>query len=301
MLFTLLLPLFLLSALGCLLAKSRWLTAGWFTGVNELTVKLLIPALLFNGSYTNGLPAAISWQVLAAYYLPLLCLFLLVAFSFKHGENHAGRALAASFSNTVFVGIPVLSLAFGNASLQYAFPIIAFHGLIAFSAYYLLASASRGGQSKLLAALGNAMKNPIVLSLLAGLLCNASGVVLPHAVRKILEMLSAAALPCALLVLGASLANFHLQSKAETALVVLAKLVVLPALVLLLAVFVLHLPMAASSVLVMLAACPVGVNVSAIVQGDGENPAMASSAILLSSLACVVTIPIWLWILNRLA
>lgn len=300
MLFTLLLPLFLLSALGCLLAKSRWLAPGWFAGVNELTVKLLIPALLFNGAYTNGLPAAISWQVLAAYYLPLLCLFLLVALAFKRADNHAGRALASTFSNTVFVGIPVLSLTFGAASLQYAFPIIAFHGLIAFSAYYLLAS-SHSGKSKLFAALGNAMKNPIVLSLLAGLLFNSSGIMLPSTMKKILEMLSAAALPSALLVLGASLANFHLQSKAETALVVLAKLVALPALVLLLAVYVLRLPTAASSVLVVLAACPVGVNVSAIVQGDGKNPAMASSAILLSSLACIVTMPIWLWILARLA
>ncbi len=300
MLFTLLLPLFLLSALGCLLAKSRWLAAGWLTGANELTVKLLIPALLFNGAYSHGLPAAISWQVLAAYYLPLLCLFLFVAFAFNRGDNRAARALAATFSNSTFVGIPVLSQAFGNTSLQYAFPIIAFHGLIAFSAYYLVASG-HSGKTKLLAALGNTLKNPIVISLLAGLFFNSSGIVLPSTVRKILEMLSTAALPCALLVLGASLANFHLQSKAETALVVLAKLFILPALVLLLAVFVLHLPAAASSVLVVLAACPVGVNVSAIVQGDGKNPAMASSAILLSSLACVVTIPVWLWILARLA
>ena len=300
MLFTLLLPLFLLSALGCLLAKSRWLAAGWFTGVNELTVKLLIPALLFNGAYANGLPAAISWQVLAAYYLPLLLLFLLVAFAFKRSENKAERALAATFSNTVFVGIPVLTLAFGNASLQYAFPIIAFHGLIAFTLYYLLASAGGRGKPKLLAALANTIKNPIVVSLLAGLLFNATGIVLPHPFTQILEMLSAAALPCALLVLGASLANFHLQSKTETAVVVLAKLFVLPSLVLLLAVFVLHLPAAASSVLVLLAACPVGVNVSAVIQGDGKNPAMASSAILLSSLACIVTMPVWLWILSHL-
>jgi malonate transporter len=301
LLLNLLLPLFLLSTLGWLLAKSRWLATAWIDGVNELTAKLLIPALLFNGAYQNGLPDAVSWQVLAAYYIPLLSLFVFVAFAFKRGENHAGRALAATFSNTVFVGIPVLSQAFGNASLQFAFPIIAFHGLIAFTSYYLLASSGGSAKLKLLSSLGNTVKNPIVISLLSGLLFNSMGFALPNVVTKIIDMLTAAALPCALLVLGASLANFHLQSKSETALIVFAKLFILPALVLILAVFVLHLPTAASSVLVILAACPVGVNVSAIVQGDGKNPAMVSSSILLSSLACVLTIPLWLWILARLA
>jgi malonate transporter len=301
LLLNLLLPLFLLSTLGWLLAKSRWLATAWIDGVNELTAKLLIPALLFNGAYQNGLPDAVSWQVLTAYYIPLLSLFVFVAFAFKRGENHAGRALAATFSNTVFVGIPVLSQAFGNASLQFAFPIIAFHGLIAFTSYYLLASSGGSAKLKLLSSLGNTVKNPIVISLLSGLLFNSMGFALPNVVTKIIDMLTAAALPCALLVLGASLANFHLQSKSETALIVFAKLFILPALVLILAVFVLHLPTAASSVLVILAACPVGVNVSAIVQGDGKNPAMVSSSILLSSLACVLTIPLWLWILARLA
>ena len=121
MLFTLLLPLFLLSLLGYLLAKSNWLADAWFNGVNELTAKLLIPALLFNGAYKNGLPEVVSWQVFGAYYIPLLSLFMLVTFAFKHGDNYVSRALAATFPNTVFVGIPVLTQAFGNASFQYVF------------------------------------------------------------------------------------------------------------------------------------------------------------------------------------
>jgi predicted permease len=50
----------------------------------------------------------------------------------------------------------------------------------------------------------------------------------------------------------------------------------------------------------VIAACPVGVNAAALVQADGKNPALVSSAILLSSIACIATIPLWIWIVQAL-
>lgn len=287
MLFALLLPLFLVTGLGCLLAR-----AGWQSSLTELTARVLIPVFLFSGAFKNGIPASISWQFLAAFFLPLFAVFLVAAYGWRPS---APRALAAAYSNTVFVGIPVLSQAFGPDSLQYAFPVIAFHGLAAFSLYYLASP-----EKKVLGSLLNAVKNPIVVSLMLGLACNAIGVTLPAALASVLAMLSAAALPCALLALGASLATFRILSWPETIATVLAKLVLLPALVLGMALWVLRLPAPATAVLVVIAACPVGVNAAALVQADGKNPALVSSAILLSSIACIATIPLWIWIVQAL-
>ena len=287
MLFALLLPLFLVTGLGCLLAR-----AGWQSSLTELTARVLIPVFLFSGAFKNGIPASISWQFLAAFFLPLFAVFLVAAYGWRPS---APRALAAAYSNTVFVGIPVLSQAFGPDSLQYAFPVIAFHGLAAFSLYYLASP-----EKKVLGSLLNAVKNPIVVSLMLGLACNAIGVTLPAALASALAMLSAAALPCALLALGASLATFRILSWPETIATVLAKLVLLPALVLGMALYVFRLPAPATAVLVVIAACPVGVNAAALVQADGKNPALVSSAILLSSIACIATIPLWIWIVQAL-
>ncbi len=285
----LLLPLFLLAGLGAALARTPLLSGEWQAGLNELTAKLFIPALLFGGAYKTGIPAAVSWQFLAAFFLPLLALFLIAAHAFK---PDAPRALAATYSNTVFVGIPVLSLAFGPDSLQYAFPIIAFHGLLAFSLYYLVSPGAKGVLGSLLCA----VKNPIVISLMLGLACKLGGVTLPAAATRLLAMLSDAALPCALLALGASLLRFRVRNWAESLMVAGVKLLVLPACVYGLAVYVLRLSAPAAAVLVVIAACPVGVNAAAVVQADGKNPALVSSAILLSSLACIVTIPFWIGI-----
>jgi malonate transporter len=300
MLFFLLLPVFLLTGLGCLLAKTRLLAQGWQDGLTELTAKLLIPAFLFSGTYKNGIAATLSWQFAAAFFLPLLLLFVLAVVGFRRDAGSAPRALAATYSNTVFVGIPVLAQAFGADSLRYAFPIIAFHGLIAFSLYYLAAPHASGGAARLFKSLLNAVSNPIVTSLLLGLAFNVLGVALPQPVSGILALLSAAALPCALLALGASLTGFRLQNWPETAAVVIAKLFLLPGFVLAMSAYVFHLPAPASAVLVVIASCPVGVNAAALVQADGKNTSLVSSAILLSSLACIATIPLWIWIVRTL-
>lgn len=298
MLLGLLLPVFLLAALGCILARTSLLSKGWQSGLTELTAKVLIPVFLFSGSYKNGMPASVSWQFLAAFFVPLVLVFLAAAF-LRRDHASAPRALAASYSNTVFVGIPVLTQAFGSASLQYAFPVIAFHGLVAFSLYYL-AAPQAGGGGKIGKALLNAVRNPIVTSLLLGLAFNLAGVGLPSALAGMLALLSGAALPCALLALGASLAGFRVQRLGETLLVTLAKLILLPAAVLTLSVWLFGLPAPATSVLVVIAACPVGVNAAALVQADGHDPTAVSSAILLSSIACMATIPFWIGVVRAL-
>lgn len=298
-LLTLLLPLFLMTGLGGVLARSRVLAPGWQGPLTELTAKVFIPIFLFSGAYRNGIPDTVSWQFLAAFFIPLLLLFVAAAYGLRRGEAGAPRALAATYSNTVFVGIPVLTQAFGPDSLRYAFPVIAFHGLVAFTLYYL-ASPHAGAGSRLGASLFNAVKNPIVVSLMLGLAANAAQVTLPAPLTGTLALLASAALPCALLALGASLASLRIHRPLETLAVVCAKLFLLPACVLGMALMVFRLPPPATAVLVVIAACPVGVNAAALVQADGKNPTLVSSAILLSSILCVATVPLWIALVRAL-
>ena len=298
MLLILLLPLFLMTGLGGVLATTRVLSPGWQQGLNGLTARVLIPAFLFGGAYKNGIPIAISWQFLAAFFIPLVLLFAAAAWGVRRSEVSAARALAATYSNTVFVGIPVLTQAFGPDSLQYAFSVIAFHGLIAFTLYYL-AAPHASGSTPLGASLASAAKNPIVISLMLGLAANAVQLTLPPPLTAMLALMSNAALPCALLALGASLAALRLGSWPQTVATVAVKLIVLPVCVLGLALL-FGLPMPATAVLVVMAACPVGVNAGALVLADGKDGGLVSSAILLSSLLCMVTVPLWIAIVRAL-
>jgi len=295
---TLLFPIFLLAGLGALLAKLPWMRSNWQAGVIELTAKLLIPALLFTSTYRTGLPPSVSWQLLSSFYLPLVALFLLVACGLRRQQGGAATALAATYSNTVFVGLPVLVQTLGSGSLQFAYPVIAFHSLVCFTLYYLTGSSAATGRGRLLRSLVNAFTNPIVVSLFLGLALNFSGLALPQVVMQALDMLAKAALPCALLALGASLASLRAQRWMAALAVVAVKLVALPLSVLALSVYAFGVPKGAAQVLVILASCPVGVNAAFVIAADGKDTELVNSSILLSSLACAATIPFWLWLLR---
>ena len=292
---TTLLPVFLVALAGALLARLPWLRTQWHAGVTELAAKFLLPALLFTSSYRTGMPAAMSWQVLCAFYLPLALLF--GAARLLAREEPAATALAASYSNTVFVGLPVLVQALGPDSLQFALPVIAFHSLFCFTLFHLTdEGAARGWTASLL----NTLRNPIVAALLLGLALNLAGIRLPQAATRVLDMLAGAATPCALLSLGGSVALLKPGRPLPACAIAGAKLLLFPLTVMTLAVFVFRLPPAAAAVLVLLAACPVGVNAAFVVRPGGEGARLVNSAILLSSLACALTIPAWLWLLRHL-
>jgi len=295
--FTLLLPVFLLAGLGALLVKLPWLRPGWHTGVTDLTAKFLVPALLFASAWRTGIPPSLSWKVLCAFYLPLALLFIGARLFAGRGGTGAAAALAATYSNTVFVGVPVLIQVLGEGSLQFAYPVIAFHSLCCFTLYHL---SEEGGTSGWFGAVLNTLKNPIVAALLLGVALNLGHVVPPPALLRVLDMLGAAALPCALLSLGASVAALAPGRWLATGAIVLAKLVFLPLGVMLLSVFVFRLPPAAAMVLIVLASCPVGVNAAFVVRPAGGGAQLVNSAILLSSLLCAATIPAWLWLLRHL-
>jgi predicted permease len=298
--FTQLLPVFLLAGLGALLARLPWLRPSWHAGATELTAKFLVPALLFTGAYRTGIPPSLSWKVLCAFYLPLALIFGAARLAARRGGNGAATALAATYSNTVFVGVPVLIQVLGQGSLQFAYPVIAFHSLFCFTLYHLSGDEASSGW---LGPVLNTLKNPIVAALLLGLALNLGGVALPPASMRALDMLAGAALPCALLSLGgsvASLASLKPGRWARTGAIVLAKLVFLPLGVMTLSVFVFDLPAAAAMVLVVLASCPVGINAAFVVNPSGGGAQLVNSAILLSSLLCAATMPAWLWMLRHL-
>lgn len=295
----LIVPLFALAIIGWGLAKSnRYLPAGWPKGVNALTARVLVPCLLFLGMYRHGLPGHQSWGILLSFYIALISVFWFLYFVQRKEKDRAPIALAGAFSNLVYVGTPVVSNLFGEQALSYLFPIVAFHSLVLFSLYYFADSLGTEGKTQLKVLL-KPLKNPIVISLMLGLAANLINIPLPKVVMGTLNMAARAALPCALIVMGASLADISFkQGKWRMFLILAAKLVMLPLFVLLLSHFVFALPAHVTAVLVVMASCPVGINAYVVVRGNGGDAPTVSSAILMSCWLSLLAWPFWLWVVH---
>lgn len=287
------LPIFGLIVLGYLLGWRQWLNAESAAGLANITFKLFMPTLLFAGIAKAPLADGLSPMLLLAYYLPVLLVFGLVnLIAHRRRGMPTPLGLVAAFSNNVLVGIPLVTSLMGPAGLVYVFAILVFHSLTLFSLHSCYAAL--GGQERVDGrALLKNLANPMIIGLLLGALLNLSGLIAPQPLWRMVEWLAQAALPCALIVLGASLSRYRLRPSAAVLGLAMAKLLLFPALVWWSSGWLPGLSEAARSVLVLLAACPSGVNVLAFAKTP-EDTRSVSSAVFLSTVLAALTLPGWM-------
>ncbi len=286
------LPIFGLITLGYLFGWRQWLNNEGAAGLASVTFKLFMPAVLFTGIARAELSNSMS-PMLLAYFVPVLLVFLLVNLV---AHRRAGRAtplgLTAAYSNNVLVGIPLVTTLLGAESLVYVFAILVFHSLVLFSLQSFYAALGDGDKVSAPALLRN-LANPLIIGLVLGALLNLSGLELPEPLWRVAVWLAQAALPCALMVLGISLSRYRLRPNGTALLLTLVKLAAFPALVWWLSGLLPGLNQDARNVLVLLAACPSGVNVLAFVK-HSEDTRAVSSTVFLSTVTAVISLPLWM-------
>ena len=299
----------------------RWLGTGTDSSdparvLSNAAFYIFVPALLFRTTVRLDF-ATLPWRSVAAYFVPTLALLLAVVVwqrargaRQRHGAAApAVRGLAASFGNSVQLGIPIAAALFGEAGLAIHIPLVSLHALVLLSLSTALAEldlARMPGEGRpplslaatLSATLRNTVIHPVVLPVLAGLVWNATGLGLHAVVDEALVILGSAAVPICLVLIGLSLAYYGVQGHLRGALgLSLAKLLLLPALVLTTARWGFGLHGVPLAVLVMMAALPVGSNPLIFAQRYATLAPEATAAIVFSTLAFVGTSAGWLALL----
>lgn len=291
------LPIFALIVLGYVLGWRQWLTSESAAGLANITFKLFMPTLLFAGIAKASLAEGLSPMLLLAYYLPVLLVFVVVnVLAHWRRGTATPLGLVAAFSNNVLVGIPLIASLMGNDGLLYVFAILVFHSLTLFSLHSFYTAFGSQERVDGRALLKN-LANPMIIGLGLGALLNVSALPVPESLWRAITWLGQAALPCALIVLGASLSRYRLRPTGEAWGVALAKLVLFPALVWWLSGQLPDLNETARSVAVLLAACPSGVNVMAFAR-SAEDSRSVSAAISLSTLLAAVSLPLWMLVVG---
>ncbi|MEJ6657045.1 MAG: AEC family transporter [Pseudomonas sp.] len=293
-----LMPVFGLILLGWFLGARRIIPTEGHKTLGIITFKLFMPVLLFSGLARANLLDALSPLLLMRYYIPAFVVFIAInLWMHRRLGRPSSMGLAASYSNNVLVGIPVITVMLGVESLVYLFAILVFHSLLLFTlqSVYNAFWGNRGEKINWLGLLSS-LANPLIIGLFLGALVNLSGLTIPGPLWRIVEMLAAAALPTALLMLGMSLASYRLYLSGTMALLTTAKLVIFPLLVLGTGWLLPGLTADARTVLVLMAACPTGINVLAFSMGQ-EDTRILGSVIFLSTVMAAVTLPIWLMVL----
>ena len=301
-------PIVAISALAYFLARKCFLQEKEILGLEKITFNFLIPCMLFVGASTASLPESMDWGLLWGYYLPVLVMYLLgmlmAWLGFKMSQKtQAVVGMGCAYPNVTILGIPICLELLGEAAFVPIFIIVSIHNLLIFSFGIIVAEArdqeNRALGEHLWHVLKQVLRNPISGSLLIGIIVNLASIPLYQPIFSALELLARGAVPAALLTLGAGLTRYKIRGDLGLAMwIVGLKLLVLPALVWCLTVFVFEMPYIWSQTAVLLSAMPVGISVYvfAIRYRCCEN--LAASTIVLSCVMSVFTVSFFAYILG---
>ncbi|MFL7837497.1 MAG: AEC family transporter [Candidatus Promineifilaceae bacterium] len=297
--FKILFPVFSIVLLGYVIVRLKVLNTRDINGVSRLVFNILIPILLFNSLSKLELPAQFKWQFFLAYYLVVLVVYGLAMwtskqfFAYSH-EEQGVFGMGSTYSNLVFVGLPIISAGFGEEALLPLFMIISIHSALQFFLVTVIVEGETGGSRSAAQLTFDTIKrlarNPIIIGLALGLLVNILHVPVPSVLDETLSLIGRATLPCALLVLGGSLNDYKVAGHfAEAGTMIGLKMVLMPALVWILAFVVFHIDPLWGAVAVMAAGMPVGVNAYMVAQKYQMGIATISTALLVSTLLAALS------------
>jgi predicted permease len=299
------LPLFIIIALGWVTIRARFFDATVTRALVAYVFYVATPALLVQALARTQLPAEPPFGLWLSYFLPALAMLaigtLMSRVMFTRPLPDAIVAgFASAFSNGVLIGAPVILGSYGDAAALPYFLIIALHSPLLFPVGTLAMELSRGhaGGVWLAAQEGfrQCLQNPIILGLAVGLTLNLSGLTPVGPLARALELLAESAAPCALFATGAQLAHYHVSRAVSEAIGVTAlKLIVMPIGVALLGTRVFVLPADWLAVACTVAALPSGVNAYLLGNRYQQGTEVATTAIVLSTAASVLTLPLCLW------
>nr|MBP9954227.1 AEC family transporter [Ottowia sp.] len=196
-----LLPVVLLIGIGFAAGRLKLIRGEAVRDLSNLVFLVLVQALLFRTMATADL-ARLDLRSVALYYIVAGAMFFALLLIRGLNSRSAVLALAAIFSNTLMIGVPLVQLAYGQAGLVHLFTLISMHALILLTLATVVlellvareqAAAGQGPRRHIAATVAQAVKNavlhPVPLPIIAGFLYSLTGWGLHPVVERPLKLL----------------------------------------------------------------------------------------------------------------
>ena len=310
-----LLPVVLLIGIGFVAGRMKLIRGEAVRDLSNLVFLVLVQALLFRTMATSHLER-LDLKSVALYYIVAGAMFFALLLIQGLNSRSAVVALAAIFSNTLMIGVPLVQLAYGQAGLVHLFTLISMHALVLLTLATVViellvareqSQQSRGQQPRrhiaatVARAVKNAILHPVPLPIIAGFLYSLTGIGLHPVVERPLKLLGDAFGPVALVLVGVTLAQTQIGRHLKGALgISMLKTIVHPILMAA-AGWALGLRGLPLTVMVVAAALPVGANVFLFSQRYHKAEDLVTASVAVSTAMGLVTISVVMALLRHWA
>lgn len=287
----------------------RWrILGGEATGaLNAFVSYFALPVLFFGTLARTPVAAVLDPQLMLGFGAAFVATFalgmLLTRIVGKGGLAAMSlQAIAASWGNVGYMGVPLCLAAFGEQGLPPAMLTVIVTAVVSMVFGVMLieleVAAGRGPVRTFLSAAFNVARNPLPLSIALGIVYSAVGVPMPVPFEKWIDLMGAAAAPCALFAIGLFLSDKSVKSGLlEAGLMTVIKLLIQPVLAFLSLPFFVDLHSVAGKVALLMAALPTAANAFVLARQFDISVEQNTATVLFSTGFSVVTVSallVWL-------
>lgn len=308
--FGVVLPLFLMMALGYVLRLIRLLDEHTLSALNNLTFRIFLPVLLFYNISTTRLEQAFNLRLMlyAAVCVTISfgAVFLLIPLAEKEPRKQGVLVQGIFRSNFIIFGLPVTVSLLGpehtgvtSILIAMVIPMYNVFSVVALE-FYCHSKCGCDGRLDLKQLFRGILTNPLILGAAAGILALAVGLKLPAPVERTVGDLAKVATPLALIGLGGSFYFGKTRGYLKQIILgVAGRLLVIPGIFIPVSIF-LGFRGEELIALVSMFTAPTAVSSFTMAEqmdGDGE---LASYLVVFGSACSVVTIFFWVFLIRHL-
>ncbi|WP_416147325.1 AEC family transporter [Salipaludibacillus sp. HK11] len=290
------LPVLLVFLIGYVVQKWRKVD---IKPISTLAIYILTPALVFETFYYAEMNMQYVYMVVFAAVLLFAIILInkLYAWKMKYRQDvESGLILSTAFMNSGNYGAPIILFAYGQEGFAFAVSFMVLQAVIMnfFGVYY----AARGG-SGVKMALQVLLRMPVTYAVLLAVLLKLLGAEVPDNLMQPVELISQAAIPTVMLILGMQLAQIEWTKFdwGKVSFGVILRLFISPVIAWGITLLMPLDPLLAK-VLIVAAAMPSAATIVMYAVEFDAKPKLVSSITLITTLLSVLTITIILMILG---
>lgn len=289
------LPFFGLIGLGWFAGRIRFFPAEATAWLTKFVFYFALSAMLFRFTATLPIEDLFDPAFFAAYLTGSGAVWL-IAFAVAKLRSRplaeaAMEAHTAMTGNTGFLGVPMLVVLLGPKAAGPVLMVLAADMIVFSSLITMVVTVARHGRVAVVPIAQGLARNPMIVSMAAGLLWSGLHLPMPAPLEEFVTLLGAAATPGALFAIGASLAGKSAERIGPALWLSIAKLFLHPAAIAVCALVIFPVDRFAAGVMIAAAALPVAGNVYILATHFAVASQRVSTAILISTALSILTIP----------
>ena len=307
-------PIFGVILAGYLAGRWHILGGEATAALNAFVSTFALPVLFFGTLARTPVKAVLDPALMTGFGLVVLATFAVGMLSTRLAARGglarmSLQGIAASWGNVGYMGVPLCLAAFGEQSLPPAMLAVIVTSIIAMVFGVMLieleVAAGQGPILTFFSAAWNVARNPLPLSIAAGIAWSGLALPLPTPVERWLDLLGAAASPCALFAIGLFLSDKSVSDTdksmrsglAEAGLATAIKLLLQPLLAAAVLPWFIDLKSVPGQAALVMASLPTAANAFVLARQFDVQVEQNTASVLLSTAFSVVTVSallVWL-------